>query len=143
MASTQTKAYVSAVGGREKEIETLKKLVLAGGCALTCTDEPPDAFEQCVTEADVLVILICPETENDPLVRQAIEAARASGKRIVGVWLPGLTTGTLPPLLHRYGSAAVPMDAEKIAAAVCGGSSVWDTPSGTPRPKPLTPRHKG
>jgi hypothetical protein len=143
MASSPTKAYVLPIAGYEITLETLKKLILAGGCDIFCPDDPADAYERCVEGADVLVILICPETENSEAVDRVIAFAKKLGKRVVGVWASDAQPDKLPRFLHRHGSGTVGLNPDRIAAAVCGGQPLWDSPGGGPRRKPPTPRHKG
>ncbi len=142
MISSPAKAYVIPIPGREDEIQALRALIEACGCSVICQDDPIDSFDHCVEEADVVVILICPETASDRLFEQIIELASKLGKRIVGVWGAGVNLGELPPSIHRYGDAVIRANGDEIAAAVCKGESPWTTPQGTPRPAPKTPRHK-
>jgi len=142
VTGTPNKVYVFPVPGRAADIEVLKQLVVAGGCVVHCMDDPPDAYEQCVKEADVVVILICPETLADALVASVVQLANRLGKRIVGVWAADAEPNKLPDCLHRYGDANVRIDAAELAGTVCQDQSIWVTPGGDPRPKPRTPRHK-
>lgn len=137
-----TKAYVFPVAGREADIGQLKALILAGGCELVRPDDPAAAFPQAVLEADVVVILICPQTLTDPVVIQVVELANREGKRIIGVWAADADPSKLPEVLEEYGDGHVRMDEASVASSVCGGQSIWETPTGEPRPKPKTPRHK-
>ena len=143
MISNVTKAYVLPIPGRQAEINTLKGLIEAAGCIVVCENEPINAFSHCVSEADVVVILICPQTIEDALTEQVIELASKLGKRIVGVWAADAEANKLPIMLHRHGDATVRFNPDELAASVCGVNSVWVTPEGKPRPKPKTPRHKG
>ena len=143
MTGSPTKAYVFPVLGRQADIVTLKKLITLGGCIVICPDDPVDSFDRCVQEADVVVILICPETIDDELIGPAVDMANKLGKRIVGVWAADAEPNKLPPSLHRHGDANVRLDATELASSVCQGTSIWVTPEGTPRPKPKTPRDKG
>jgi hypothetical protein len=143
MTGDPTKAYVFPVPGHGAEIDALKKLIEAAGCVIVCPDELINAFDHCVNEADVVVILICPETIDDKLTGPVVELASRLGKRIVGVWAADAEPNKLPASLHRHGDANIRLDANELAASVCGGASVWVTPEGKPRPKPKTPRHKG
>jgi hypothetical protein len=137
-----TKAYVFPVPGREADIAAIEALVLAGGCELVRPNDPAAAYPQAVVEADVVVILICPQTLDDPLTVQVVELANREGKRIVGVWAGDADPNALPQVLRDYGDANVRMDAASIAQSVCGGASIWETPTGDKRPPPKTPRHK-
>jgi hypothetical protein len=137
------KVYVFPVPGRQAEIAELKRLIEAAGCEIVCPDDPPESFEHCAQEADVVVILICPQTLDDNLIGPVVELANRTGKRIVGVWAADAEPGKLPRSLNRYGDSNIRIDAKDIAAAICRGEAVWVTPEGKPREKPKTPRHKG
>ncbi|MBP2295098.1 hypothetical protein [Azospirillum rugosum] len=141
MTKSVTKVYVFPVPGREADVEELKRLIRAGGCSIVCANESIDAFEQCVGEADVVVILICPESANDKVAEQVAELANKLGKRVVGVWASDVQAGKLPLSLHRHGDATVRLNAVELAVSVCQGGTAWVTPDGNPRPKPKTPRH--
>lgn len=143
MATSPTKAYVYPLAGYEEQLDTLRKLILAGGCEVVCDDDPPEAYEHCTSEADVLVILVCEETINNEVIDRAIALARKLNKRVIGVWSSEDLPDRVPRLLHRHGFGTVGFSPDKIAAAICGGQPIWDSPGGGPRPKPPTPRHKG
>ena len=141
--NSPTKVYVFPVPGHQAEITALKGLIEAAGCIIVCPNDPPEAYEHCVREADVVVILICPETIDDKLIGPVVELANKLGKRIIGVWAADAEPGKLPQSLNRYGDSNIRVDQEEVAAAVCRGETVWVTPEGKSRPKPKTPRHKG
>lgn len=143
MASSPTKAYVLPIAGYDVTLETLKKLILAGGCDIVCAEDPADAHEQCVEGADVLVILICPETMDNEAVNHVIALAKKLAKQVVGVWASKDQVDKTPSFLHRHGYATVSMNPDSIAAAICGGQPIWESPGGGIRPKPPTPRYKG
>jgi hypothetical protein len=143
MSSSPTKAYVFPVSGREADIKALTSIIEAAGCVLVCVDEKADAFERCVKAADVLVVLVCPQTIDDTHVGPVVSLANKLAKRVVGVWAADAEPNKLPPSLHKYGDATVRLRAEELAGSVCQGEAIWMTPKGEPRPKPPTPRHKG
>ena len=143
MATSPTKAYVLPIDGRDADIETLRKLIEAAGCEIVCPEDPRGNFAQCVELADVVVILICPETLQPGVIDEVVALAKRLGKRVVGVWASEAEPDRLPSMIHRHGDATVGLNPEKIEAAVCGGKAIWDCPGGGPRPKPPTPRHKG
>lgn len=142
-ANPPIKVYVFPVPGHAAEIATLKTLIEAAGCVIVCPNDPPEAFDHCVREADVVVILICPQTIDDKRIGPVVELANKLGKRIVGVWAADAEPGKLPRSLNRYADSNIRVDANDVAAAVCRGETVWVTLEGKPRPKPKTPRHKG
>ena len=143
MNASATKVYVFPVPARADDVKTLKQLIEQAGCVLVCDEANADEFAQCVEAADVVVILICPETMDDELVKQVVELANRLGKRIVGVWAPDVDDARLPTVLHRHGDATIIFNSEEIRQHICQSAPVWTTPEGQPRPKPKTPRHKG
>lgn len=136
-----TKAAILPVPGREKELSELRKMILDGDCEIVC--ETGDLLACIKGTADVLVVLICPETMSFPDVTIAAELASDHSKRVVGIWAKDAEAGKLPSALNRVGSATAPMDPKKVAQVVCGCEDVWLMPDGGLRPAPPTPRHKG
>jgi len=140
--SASTKAFVLPVKNREGEIAQIKRLIVGAGCQFICDEVKAAEYKKCITESDVLVILICTETEEDPDVGALIAFAIEQAKRVVAVWIPGATLN-LPSAINKYADACITLDMEAVKKAICGGESIWLTPDGKPRPKPKTPRHKG
>ena len=143
MAQHPTRAFVYPVKEHGADIEKLKQMIAEAGCELACPEASPSDYERCVREADVLVVLICPETMNDSIVNQLVLVANRARKRVVGVWAPGIKDGELSPAINKYGDAAITYDRTAVKDAICGGQSIWLTPEGKSRPRPKTPRHKG
>lgn len=143
MAKTLTRVFVLPVKGRDAEIAKLKEVITKAGCEVICDKAKPADYEKCLKEADVVVILICPETENDPAVDKLIAVASHGGKRVVGVWIPAAEKIELPDAINKHGDAVITFDVDAIRESVCGGKPTWTTPDGKPRPTPKTPRHKG
>ncbi len=143
MARTPTRVFVFPVRGHEAEIARLKQLLVAAGCELVCDQAIISDYEKCLKQTDALVILMCPETDNDETVTDLITLATSLGKRIIGVWLPSSTATELPPAINKHGDAGITMDAKMIEEVVCEGKAAWVLPNGKPRPAPKTPRHKG
>jgi hypothetical protein len=137
-----TRAFVYPVKEHTDSIEKLRQLIRAA-CDLVCDDSGPADPKRCLQQADVLVILICPETMDSAPINELIILASHTGKRIVGVWAPGIQHSEVPAALHKHGDAAIVFDADAVKKVVCGGESIWSTPVGAPRPSPKTPRHKG
>lgn len=139
----KVKAYVCPVPGRAKEIAAIKKMILQAGGELVCDDEKAlDGFEACVDQCDVVVILICPETETVEY-EAVIGYASKTGKRVVGVWLEDETVGTVPGPLERDGDAMIIFSPDSVKRAVIEKEDIWELPSGKERPTQKTPRHKG
>jgi hypothetical protein len=143
MAKAPTRVFVFPVKGREAEIAKIKQMLAKAGCELVCDQPVVSDYEKCLKDADVLVILMCPETENDATVDALIALASKLGKRVVGIWLADSIATELPVAINRHGDAAVTMDDEMVGNAVCDGKAIWVMPDGKPRPTPKTPRHKG
>lgn len=143
MAKTPTRVFVFPIIGRETEVARLKQIIAEAGCELVSDQPVASDYEKSLKEADVLVVLMCPETENDATVESLIASASRLGKRVVAVWLSGSTATELPAAINSHGDAAVTMDAGNIQAALCENKPIWVMPDGKPRPTPKTPRHKG
>jgi hypothetical protein len=143
MATDPTRVFVFPVKGREAEIARLKEMLTKAGCVLVCDQPVISDYEKCLKEADVLVIMICPETEDDGTADELIALASRLGKRVVAVWLPDSAATELPAAINSHGDAAITMDAGMVKEAVCDGKTIWVLPDGKTRPTPKTPRHKG
>ena len=143
MAKSPTRAFVLPIKGREADIEKLRQLVEQAGCEPVCDQALPADYEKCLENADVLVVLICPQTMDDSAVNQLIVHASRTGKRVVGVWALNLKDSVLPTAINKHGDAVIVFDVAAIRQSVCGDQSSWSTPDGKPRPTPKTPRHKG
>jgi MTH538 TIR-like domain (DUF1863) len=134
---------VLPIKGRDSEIAKLKDLIVKAGCEVVCDKAKPAEYERCLLGADVLVILICPETESDPAIDDLIAMASREGKRVVGVWIPAAKEMELPGAINSHGDAVITFDIDAIRESICGGNPRWTTPDGKPRLTPKTPRHKG
>lgn len=143
MSKSPTKAFVLPIKGREAESSKIKELITKAGCEVICDKAKPADYEKCISASDAVVILICPEAESDPEVDKLIALARREGKRVVGVWIPGVEGSELLASINKHGAATITLDLDAVRRAICAGESVWMTPDGNPRPAPKTPRHKG
>jgi len=143
MPTNPTRAFVLPIRGRDVEVAEIKKLIAQAGCEVVCNDARPTDYKKCLMEADVLVVLICPETENDPVVNELVSLASREGKRVVAVWSSAAKTMDLPAVINKHGDAVIPLELDMVRQSICGGKATWTTPEGTPRPTPKTPRHKG
>ena len=143
MAKAPVRVLVFPVRGREAEILKLKQMLMTAGCELICDQPVISDYEKCLKQADVLVILMCPETDDDETVISLTALAASLGKRVIGVWLEGSTATELPPAINKHGDAGITMDAKIIEEVVCEGKTSWVLPDGKLRPAPKTPRHKG
>jgi hypothetical protein len=143
MTKTPTRVFVLPIKRHDAEFAKLKDLIIKAGCEVVCNEAKPAEYERCLLGADVLVILICPETESDLAVDKLIALASREGKRVVGVWIPGAEEMELPGAINSHGDAVITFDIDAIRESICGGNPRWMTPEGKPRPTPKTPRHKG
>lgn len=143
MVASSTRVFVLPIKGREAEVEQLRKLITKAGCIVVCADAKPADFEKCLADADVLVVLICPETQNNPATDTLISQASHDGKRVVGVWIPTPKQSELPAAINKHADATITFDVDAIRDSICGGKPKWTTPEGDPRPTPPTPRHPG
>lgn len=143
MTKNPTKAFVLPVNGRAAEVSQLKALITKAGCEVVSDKGKPAEYEKCAKEADVLVVLICAETDGDPDIDKLIAATSRAGKRVVGVWVPNAGVTDIPPGIHKHADAAITLDVDAIRNSICGGKPMWTTSNGTPRKAPTTPRHKG
>jgi hypothetical protein len=143
MIDTATRVFVLPLKGRETEIQALKAMIGKAGCQIICDQAPPSQWEKCLSDSDVMVILICKEAMEDATIDKFISMASHEGKRVVGVWAKDAKDGTIPAAINRHGDAVISLDPELVKGVVCGGKSMWTTPDGKPRAAPKTPRHKG
>lgn len=137
-----TKVLVCPVRGREAEIGALRDRIVSLGGTLVCEKaRTPADCETCIDQADVVVVLLCPESVNDPDVKDLVQAASRAGKRVVFVWLEGCEIGELPPFLKLEGDGVVHQDGDDLKKAIIDGETIWKTPDGTRRPDQKIPRH--
>lgn len=138
-----TKVLVCPVRGREAEIGALQDRIVTLGGALVCEDaRTPADCETCINQAEVLVVLLCPESVYDPDVKDLVQAASRAGRRVIFVWLEGCEIGELPPFLRKEGDGAMGQDGDDLKKAIIDGETIWKMPDGIPRPDQKLPRHK-
>ncbi|MER8827350.1 TIR domain-containing protein [Mesorhizobium sp. M0938] len=146
MEFNKVKAYVFPVPGREQKIAAIKKMIVDAGGELICDDKQTIAgFEACIDQCDVVVVLICPETDSADY-EAATDYAKKTNKRIVGIWLDETAGGGgvgIPAALDREGDAVVEPTIESVKKAVIEKERIWKEPDGTKRAVQKTPRHKG
>ncbi len=143
MAKTPTRVFVLPVKGRDDEVAKLKELITKAGCEVICDKAKQADYDKCLKEADVLAIVICPQTQNDAAIDKLIALASHEGKRVVGVWMPAADETALPAAINKHADAVITLDVDAIRRSICGGDPTWMMPDGKPRPAPKTPRHKG
>jgi hypothetical protein len=144
MSDGGKKVWVCPVVRRDTEIAHLKRQITALGGDLVCDGKQTlEGYEECVEAAEVIVILICPESINDPTIQDIVEMASRLGKRIVGVWLDEEVIGDVPGFLEREGNAVIGMTNEGLRRAVLEDEAIWIEPSGIARQPQRVPRHKG
>jgi len=144
MSEKMKRVFVCPVAGRESEIKILKAQIATQRSEVVCPDQDPtERHENCVAMSDILVVLICPESANDPNVSNIVEQASRLGQKIIGVHLNESTTDGFPPWIEREGDACVGMIEEDLIRAILEDEAIFTEPSGRPRPPQRVPRHKG
>jgi hypothetical protein len=91
-----------------------------------------------VDQCDVVVLFLTSSLQIID-VQISVLAAKAKGKKIVGIQLSGSAT---TDEFEKFGSALLQFDQKKLIAAVCGDYAEWTDDEGDPRPEPETERHK-
>lgn len=125
------RVYIYPVPQRDADIEDLRIALKAIDCA-----EEVGA----VGDAEVVVVLICVDTPNDARLAE-IASAAANGKlQAVGIYA-GDSDGSLPEVLERYGTSAIPLDLDKLRRVICGGERIWTDAGGKPRAEQEMDRH--
>lgn len=85
--------------------------------------------------AGTMVVLIGKDTSKSDYVNWEIEYAAKTGKRIVGVYLPGESDSELPEAFNRYGDSLQKWNGESIISGI-KGDNTWNGPQrgwNTPR----------
>lgn len=141
MAGEKPKVYIIPIPGRKAEIASLRKSIEEMGCEIVCSQKPIEDFEECVSKADVVVVLICPEAAKNALVAKIIELATKQGKRIIGVWASDAVEADVPDGLRRHGEGEVTLKGPKLRECILGEKPEWQNPDGTPQARKKTPRH--
>lgn len=141
MDFNKVKTYVCPVPPHAQQIERIKRKIAAAGGTLVCDDKTDlSDYQDCVDQCDVVVILICPETEAAEYV-DVVDYATKTGKQVIGVWPEGEASGTIPGAIDREGDGAVTFD--DLTRVETNGEKGWQLPDGKVRKKQKTPRHKG
>lgn len=136
--------WVCPIVRREREVDEVRSQLkrLGGNIVFEDVADLRD-WHDCVEGADVIVILICRESNNDPAVKDIVTEASRLGKRIVGIWIDEELGSGIPGYMDREGDAVCDLEEERMKLAVIEGENIWVEPSGKPRPKQKVPRHKG
>lgn len=141
MDFNKVKAYVCPVPAHAQQIERIKRKIAAAGGTLVCDDKMDlSDYQDCLDQCDVVVILICSETEAAEYV-DVIDSATKTGKQVVGVWPENETSEAIPDAINRMGDGAVTFD--DLTKVEADGEKGWQLPDGKVREKQKTPRHKG
>lgn len=141
---SQDRIWVCPIARREREVDEVRsRLRRLGGLIVFEEVEDIASWQVCLDGADVIVVLICRETINDPTIKDIVTEASRLGKRVIGIWLDDDVGTGIPAFLRREGDSVVDIDDEKIIRAVRDGESIWFEPSGAPGKKQKVPRHKG
>jgi len=141
MDFNKVKTYVCPVPAHPKQIEVIKKKIVSAGGTLVCHEKTDlSDYQACVDQCEIVVILICPETEAADYVAVIVYAGK-TGKRVIGVWPEDQTAGAIPAAINREGDGVVTL--EDLTKIMPEKETVWQLPDGKERPKQKTPRHKG
>lgn len=144
MTDVIANAFISHIHEDDAGLAALKGLLADNGLALrdssVTSDKPNNANSEAYIKSEILaprikwagvvVVLLTPQTKESEWVNWEIEYAHRLGKRIVGVWAPGVSGCELPAALDRHGNAVVGWSAEGIVSAILGDLNDWVTPSG-------------
>ncbi len=141
MNFNKVNTYACPVPGHTQQIAGVKGKIAAAGGILVC-DKKIDLtdFQGRIDQCDVVVILICPETETYAYI-EVITYATQTGKQVIGVWPEGQASGTIPSAINSQGDGAVTLD--NLTKVEAEGEKGWQLPDGKVREKQKTPRHKG
>ncbi|MBX4961368.1 hypothetical protein [Rhizobium binae] len=137
--------WVCPIVRREREVDEVRGQIkrLGGNIVFEDVVDLTD-WHDCVDGADVIVILICRETINDPTIKDIVGEASKLGKRVVAIWIDEeLASGGVPGFLDREGDAVSDTQDDNIKKVVVDGENIFVEPTGEPRPKQKLPRHKG
>jgi len=86
-----------------------------------------------ISWAGTVVVLIGKETHKRPWVEWEIEQANSQGKRIVGVYIRGMTEAGVPAALEKYASSIVGWSTDSIIGAIDGTNPSFQNPDGSTR----------
>ncbi|MGO8148709.1 hypothetical protein AB9F36_02680 [Rhizobium leguminosarum] len=142
---SEERIWVCPIVRREREVDEVRsQLKRLGGNVVFEDVVDLGTWHECVDGADVIVILICRESINDPTLKDIVGEASRLGKRVVAIWLDEeLASGGVPGFLDREGDAVCDIEDENVKKAIVDGENIWLEPSGKQRPKQKLPRHKG
>jgi hypothetical protein len=152
MANEIRNVFISHIHENDEGLGKLKELLGKDGFGIRdasiTADKPNNARDPDYIKTEILapgirwastlIVYITPETRNSEWVNWEIEYAQKMGKRIVGVWAHGASEANLPQALDAYADAVVGWNAERIIAAITGGTQEWTTSRGEQRdPRPI------
>lgn len=141
--------------GNEAEEKELRKLLEEMGYEVCPSEVLAD--EEPVPESDepaggrtassekpgpVCIVLLPDEGDLDEETNGTLANNAGCGIRSVGVWPRGKAECEPPQAFEDFGGSVVPWDTGRLRAAIDGEEPVWETPEGTPRLQPATPRNK-
>ncbi|WP_439616270.1 hypothetical protein [Shinella sp.] len=136
--------WVCPVVRREREVDEVRgQLKGLGGYVVFEDVEDLGTWRECVDGADIVVVLICKESRNDPTIKDIVTEASRLGKRVVGIWLDEELGSAVPGFLDREGDAVCDLDDDHLRQAVIEKENIWLETTGGKRPKQKIPRHDG
>jgi len=142
---SEDRIWVCPIVRREREVDETRSLLKRLGGNIVFEDVPDlSTWYDCVDGADVIVVLICRDTINDPTIKDLVAEASRLGKRVVSIWLDDeLASAGVPGFIDREGDALTDLEEDNVKKAVVEGENIWLEPSGQQRKKQTVPRHKG
>lgn len=105
-------------------------------------EEASKSLAEVIAQYDVVVLLFGDELSIAD-IQAGLLAARAKGKKIVGIHSPtGLTGNMNVREFEKHAFALVRAEEKAVVAAVCDDKPEWTNEEGQARPTPKTKRHK-
>lgn len=140
----QDRIWVCPIVRREREVDEVRsQLKGLGGNVVFEEIEDLGTWRECLDGADIIVVLICKESRNDPTIKDLVTEAGRLGKRIVGIWIDEELGSAVPGFVDREGDAVCDLDDDHLRQAVIEKENIWLEPTGHRRPKQKIPRHDG
>lgn len=110
-------------GNQELSDESLDSLLAKVECDLDEVQVSPvgnidDALKREFGPGCVLVVVLDDEILANTTLEAIVMMATSQGCRLIGVWASGETGAAIHPAVAKYGTAQIPWDAHKFAAAL-------------------------
>jgi hypothetical protein len=129
--ATECEIVEAADEGEEPQPETVDEEDDAAA-ALAANDDCDD---------ELVIIVLTPECAADADLAAVVRDAVARGRRVIGMWPPGIDGGAVPPCIEQMGDDVIVWQAEPLRRVIRGEKPQWQTPTGEARPEPKTKRN--